>query len=153
MHLRPSSLVTPPILSAAVLLALTLTVAPARAQTAFISSEKDHALTLLDLKSQTVVGTVPTCERPRNLLRTPDGKQVLVICGDSGQADVIDLATRKSVRRVPVGSDAELADLSADGRTLYVTRDEDASAFARRRALGRGHDRLDRRARHHPAAQ
>ena len=115
-------------LSIRLLVPLTLaTVASmAQAQTAFISSEKDHALTLLDLKSQSVVGTVPTCERPRHLLRMPDGKQMLVICGDSGQADVIDLAARKSVRRVPVGSDPEIADLSADGRTLFVTREEDA---------------------------
>ncbi|MCU7372977.1 hypothetical protein PEC18_19545, partial [Paucibacter sp. O1-1] len=43
------------------------------------------------------------------------------------QADVIDLATRKSVRRVPLGEDPEAFDLSPDGKTLYVTNEEDAA--------------------------
>lgn len=103
--------------------------APACAQTAYISSEKDHALTLLDLKTQTVVGTVPTCKRPRHLQVMPggpDGRTLWVACGDSQQADVIDLATRKSLRRVPLAEDPEMFDLSADGTMLFVSNEEDA---------------------------
>lgn len=47
-------------------------------------------------------------------------------CGDSAEADFIDLATRKSLRRVPLGPDPEIFDLSADGKTLYVSNEEDA---------------------------
>ena len=43
---------------------------------AYVSSEKDNALTLVDLKTQAVIGTVATCKRPRHLQRTPDGKQI-----------------------------------------------------------------------------
>ncbi|MEN9483606.1 MAG: hypothetical protein RJB37_1486, partial [Pseudomonadota bacterium] len=33
----------------------------AQAQTAYVSSEKDHTLTVIDLKTQAVTGTVATC--------------------------------------------------------------------------------------------
>ena len=91
---------------------------------ALVSSEKDHALTVIDLKTLAVTGTVPTCKRPRHMQPTPDGKQLLVACGESNAADVIDLATRKSVRRLPLGDDPEAFDLSPDGKTLYVTNED-----------------------------
>jgi PQQ-dependent catabolism-associated beta-propeller protein len=93
---------------------------------AYVSSEKDHALSILDLKTQAVVGTVPTCKRPRHMQLTPDGKQLAVACGDSGEADFIDVATRQSLRRLKIGQDAELFDISADGKTMYVSNEEDA---------------------------
>lgn len=103
-----------------------LLAAAAQAQVAYVSSEKDHALAVIDLKELAVVGSVPTCKRPRHLVQTPDRKQLMVACGESGQLDVIDLATRKSVRRVDVGEDPEAFDLSPDGKTLYLSREEDA---------------------------
>jgi PQQ-dependent catabolism-associated beta-propeller protein len=92
----------------------------------YVSSEKDHALTVVDIKSQTVTGTVATCKRPRHMQRSPDGKQLWVACSESNAADVIDLATRKSVRRIPLGEDPEVFDLSPDGKTIYVGREDDA---------------------------
>jgi DNA-binding beta-propeller fold protein YncE len=89
--------------------------------TAYVSSEKDHAITVLDLTAQAVTGTIATCKRPRHLQLTPDGKQLLVACSESNQADVIDLATRKSLRRFALGDNPEAFDLSPDGRTLYVS--------------------------------
>ena len=98
----------------------------AHAQTAYVSSEKDHAIAIVDLKAQAVTGTIATCKRPRHMQRSPDGKLLMVACGDSQQADLIDLATRKSVRRIGLGDDPEIFDITPDGRTLYVTNEEDA---------------------------
>ena len=111
-------------LSAALLVAAATTL-PARAQTAFVSSEKDHKLTVVDLKTQAVTGTIATCKRPRHMVLMPEGRQLLVACGDSGQADLIDLATRKSVRKIGLGEDPEIFDLTPDGKTLYVSNEED----------------------------
>ncbi|MDZ7855163.1 PQQ-dependent catabolism-associated beta-propeller protein [Sphaerotilus sp.] len=98
-----------------------------QAQVAYVSSEKDHKLTIVDLKTQAVTGTVATCKRPRHMVITPDGKQLMVACGDSGQADVIDLATRKSVKKIGLGDDPEIFDLTPDGKTLYVSNEEDGA--------------------------
>jgi PQQ-dependent catabolism-associated beta-propeller protein len=109
-------------------LVATLLAAPAFAQgVVYVSSEKDHALTVLDIKTQAVTGTIPTCKRPRHLQLTPDGKQMLVACTESNAADVIDLATRKSVRRVPLGDDPEAFDLSPDGKTAYVSLEDEGA--------------------------
>ena len=95
MQRHPPPTSTPCAAWAVLCCALLGAAAPAQAQgVAWVTSEKDNALTLVDLKSGTVTGTVPTCKRPRHLQRTPDGKQLLVACGDSHQADIIDLATR-----------------------------------------------------------
>ena len=90
-----------PFLRAALSVAALACAGLAQAQgTAWVSSEKDHALTLVDLKTQAVTGTVATCKRPRHLQLLPDGKTLAVACAESGQADLIDVATRKSQRRV-----------------------------------------------------
>ncbi|MGL4187885.1 MAG: PQQ-dependent catabolism-associated beta-propeller protein, partial [Sphaerotilus sulfidivorans] len=60
------------LLSLAALAALSATTTlPARAQTAFVSSEKDHKLTVVDLKTQAVTGTIATCKRPRHMVLMP----------------------------------------------------------------------------------
>ena len=105
---------------------LVLAGASAQAQgVAYVSSEKDNTLAVLDLASMSVTGTIATCKRPRHMQLTPDRKQLMVACGDSGQADVIDIATRKSVGKVDLGEDPEIFDLSPDGKTLYVSNEED----------------------------
>lgn len=91
---------------------------------AYVSSEKDNAIAMIDTKTLAVVGTIPTCKRPRHMQLLAGGAQMVVACGDSNEADVIDLATRKSVARVPLGDDPEAFDLSPDGKTLYVSNEE-----------------------------
>jgi len=112
----------------ALLPALLVVLGPAAAAqgVAFVSSEKDHALTVIDLATQAVTGTVATCKRPRHMQLAPDGKTLMVACSESNAADVIDLATRKSLRQVPLGDDPEVFDLSPDGKTIYVGREDDA---------------------------
>ncbi|MBP5988936.1 MAG: PQQ-dependent catabolism-associated beta-propeller protein [Piscinibacter sp.] len=109
-------------------LVLALVAAAASAQgTAYVSSEKDDALTLIDTQTLTVKGSVPTCKRGRHIQRLPDGK-LMVACTDSNAADVIDPATGKSVRRVPLGEQPEAFDISPDGKTIYVSNEDEAEA-------------------------
>jgi PQQ-dependent catabolism-associated beta-propeller protein len=95
--------------------------------TAYVSSEKDDALTMIDATTLAVKGTVPTCKRGRHIQRLPDGK-LMVACTDSNAADVIDPATGKSVRRVPLGAEPEAFDLSPDGKTVYVSNEDEGAA-------------------------
>ncbi len=109
-------------------LALMAGCASALAQgTAYVSSEKDDALTVIDLGTLSVKGTIATCKRGRHLQRTPDGK-LLVACTDSNAADLIDPASGKSLRRIPLGDEPEAFDLSPDGKTIYVSNEDEGAA-------------------------
>lgn len=113
---------------AAVAMAAVLGCGTAAAQgTAYVSSEKDDALTLIDLATMSVKGTVPTCKRGRHMMLTPDRK-LLVACTDSNAADLIDPATNQSLRRIPLGDEPEAFDLSPDGKTIYVSNEDDGEA-------------------------
>lgn len=112
------------LIAAAAALAPTLALAQG---TAYVSSEKDDALTLIDVKTLAVKGTIPTCKRARHLQLMADGK-LMVACTDSNSADVIDLATGKSVRRIPLGDEPEAFDLSPDGKTIYVSNEDEGEA-------------------------
>jgi len=116
--------------NARALIALTLALAATAAAaqgTAYVSSEKDDALTLIDTQTLAVKGTLPTCKRGRHIQRMPDGN-LMVACTDSNAADIIDPATGKSVRRVPLGDEPEAFDLSPDGKTIYVSNEDEGEA-------------------------
>ncbi len=98
-----------------------------QAGTAYVTSEKDDALTLIDTATLAVKGTIPTCKRARHIQRMPDGK-LMVACTDSNAADVIDPATGKSVKRVSLGDEPEAFDLSPDGKTIYVSNEDEGAA-------------------------
>jgi PQQ-dependent catabolism-associated beta-propeller protein len=113
-------------LTAAFVLATSAGLAAAQG-TAWVTSEKDDALTLIDTQTLAVKGTVPTCKRGRHIQRMPDGA-LMVACTDSNAADVIDPVTGKSLRRVPLGDEPEAFDLSPDGKTIYVSNEDEAEA-------------------------
>ena len=94
---------------------------------AYISSEKDNAITVVDAKTLEVKSTIKTCKRPRDMLISPDKLTLMVVCSDTAKADMIDLATGKSTGQVALGEDPELFALSPDGKTMYVTLEEDGA--------------------------
>ena len=110
-------------------LAATIAVAGAAAAqgVAYVTSEKDQALTKIDLATLTVSGSVAVpCKKGRHIALMPDRK-LLVACTDSNAALLLDPATDKVLRTVPLGDEPEAFDLSPDGKTIYVSN-EDASA-------------------------
>ncbi|MCW5257999.1 hypothetical protein D5038_17020 [Verminephrobacter aporrectodeae subsp. tuberculatae] len=113
-------------LPAALLLAATACFAQAQG-TAYVSSEKDDALTLIDLGTLSVKGTIPTCKRARHIQLTPQ-RLLMVACSSSNEADLIDPASGKSVRRIPLGDEPEAFDLSPDGKTIYVSNEDAGEA-------------------------
>lgn len=95
--------------------------------TAYVSSEKDNSLTLIDMATLAVKGTIATCKRARHVQLTPDAK-IMVACTDSNAADIIDPASGKSLRRVPLGDEPEAFDISPDGKTIYVSNEDAGEA-------------------------
>ena len=101
--------------------------APFAQGTAYVSSEKDNSLTLIDMATMTVKGTIATCKRARHVQITPDAK-IMVACTDSNAADIIDPASGKSLRRLPLGQEPEAFDISPDGKTIYVSNEDEGEA-------------------------
>jgi len=108
------------------LIALLATASALAQGTAYVSSEKDSALTLIDLATLSVKGTIATCKRGRHIQLTAE-RRLMVACTDSNQADVIDPATGKSLRRIPLGDEPEAFDLSPDGKTIYVSNEDEGA--------------------------
>jgi PQQ-dependent catabolism-associated beta-propeller protein len=103
----------------------------------FVSSEKDHALTILDGARGEIVASPKICKRPRHMQLTPDRRQLLVACSDDHTVVAWDIAANRVVARHAVGDDPEMFDLSPDGRMLYVSNEEDAALTAYDLAAGR----------------
>jgi PQQ-dependent catabolism-associated beta-propeller protein len=113
---------------AAALLALAANLAAAKGTgLVAVSSEKDNTLTLIDAKTLALVGTLPTCKRPRHMQFMPGRQLLAAACGNSNRVDLIDLAARKTMDSIPVGDDPEAFDLSPDGKTLYVSNEDDGA--------------------------
>ena len=92
----------------------------------FVSSEKDHAVSVLDGESYALVKQIRTAARPRHLQFTPDRSRIYAACGDGDAIDVIDVASLELVDRIgPIG-DPEAFEFSPDGETLYISLEDDA---------------------------
>jgi YVTN family beta-propeller protein len=117
--------------------------------TLFVSNERSDNITLIDGESRTVVATVPVGKRPRGVQLSPDGSRVYVALSGSPRlgpgvdperakslkadkaADGIAMLERASlrmIRKLSVGSDPEQFALSRDGRTLFVSNEDEAAA-------------------------
>ena len=115
----------------------------------FISNEDSRNLSVIDQGSNAVVATIEVGTRPRGVKVSPDGRTVYVALSGSPKCPptmpdaecakkkvdrsldgvaVVDVASRKTVKVLPAGLDPEAFDVSADGRTLFVSN-EDADSL------------------------
>ena len=116
------------------LLGLGLGTAASAQGTAYVSSEKDPAITLIDLATLSVKGTIPTCNRGRHIQVTTD-RLIMLACSESNAADVIDPATGKSLRRIPLGDEPEALTCRRTARpSTFPTKTRARSASSMRRA-------------------
>ena len=92
----------------------------------FVSSEKDHAITVLDGNTYEVVKQIRTAARPRHLAFNPDRSRLYAACGDGNAIDIIDVAALELVDRIGPIDDPEAFDFSPDGETMYISLEDDA---------------------------
>jgi PQQ-dependent catabolism-associated beta-propeller protein len=93
----------------------------------FVSHERSDNIVILD-KSDTVVGELKTCSRPRGMRFTPDKAAILVACGNDDTIAIYDVATRTLVKRFRDIPDPETFDLHPNGRDLYISNEDDSEA-------------------------
>ena len=115
-------------LAAAATAALAVTPATQAAGTGylFVSSEKDHAISVLDGKSYEIVKQIRTAARPRHLQFSPDRSRIYAACGEGNAIEIIDVAALELVDRIADVEDPELFDLSPDGSIMYISLEDDA---------------------------
>jgi YVTN family beta-propeller protein len=112
----------------------------------YVSNEDSDDITIIDSRTDSVIGSIPAGKRPRGLALSPDGRTLFVAVSGSPKAGpgvdesklpppdraadgvaVIDLATHRYSRTLPGGQDPESFAISKDGRTLYVSNEDAAS--------------------------
>jgi YVTN family beta-propeller protein len=122
---------------------------PAPAELIYVTDETAGNVVVVDPAAGVVVATIPVGKRPRGAHLSSDGTQLLVALSGSPIAPpgvdestlppadrsadgigVVDLATRKLARVLPSGQDPETFDISADGRTAYLSNEETAEMSA-----------------------
>lgn len=69
----------------------------------WVTSLLDDAMYVYDVKSQKIVGHVPTGNGPNWVAFSPDGKYVCVSNADSDDVSIIDVKARKEAARLKVG--------------------------------------------------
>jgi PQQ-dependent catabolism-associated beta-propeller protein len=92
---------------------------------AYVSSEKDNNIAVINLRDMKVQTSFAACKRPRHLQLTAT-QQLMVACSNDQAVSVFDLKSQKAVNRIPLGEDPEMFDLSPDGKTLFVSDEEEA---------------------------
>ncbi|HYM79129.1 MAG TPA: cytochrome D1 domain-containing protein [Candidatus Dormibacteraeota bacterium] len=69
----------------------------------WVSSLKDDAMYIYDVKAKKVTGRVNTGEGPNWIVFTPDGKYACISNAETDDVSIIDVKTRREVTRVKVG--------------------------------------------------
>jgi YVTN family beta-propeller protein len=111
----------------------------------YVSDETGGIVAVVDPEAGQVLERIAVGKRPRGIVLSRDGTQILVALSGSPIAGpgvdestlpppdraadgigVLDLATRKLVRTFRSGQDPESFDISPDGRTAYVSNEDAA---------------------------
>jgi DNA-binding beta-propeller fold protein YncE len=85
------------------------------------ANAQDGTVSVLDMAGKRVIATLAANVRGANRLKfTPNGKQVLVSTLGGPDLVIIDAATRKEVKRVPIGRGAAGIQMHPNGELAYV---------------------------------
>jgi YVTN family beta-propeller protein len=102
--------------------------ADALAQRAYVVSKDHGELTVIDLRTQAIVGRVDTLGVANHMAETnADLTKVYVDSSDTNETIVVDARTLQVKKRIPVGAHPTHLTLTPDGRYLVVMAEDDDS--------------------------
>src|SRR5215471_17684346 len=85
------------------------------------AQSRDGGVSIIDVASKKVVGTVNAGTRRSNRLKfTPDGKSALITDLDGGEVVVLDVASRSVAKRIAMGKTPEGILMDKEGAKAYV---------------------------------
>ncbi|MGW0582773.1 beta-N-acetylglucosaminidase domain-containing protein [Streptomyces sp. NPDC002920] len=102
-------------------------VVSADGRTAYAANQGANSVSVIDVASGTVTGTVAVGRVPAGLALTPDGGTLWVANYTDGTVQPIDTGTLTAGTAVPVGGGPENMAVTPDGSTLYVADIHDAT--------------------------
>jgi YVTN family beta-propeller protein len=86
----------------------------------------DQTVSIVDIASKSVSQTFPVNSKRSNRLKfTPDGKRVLISDITTGDLVIVDVPTRKEIKRIKIGSSIAGILVSTDGSKAYIAATPD----------------------------
>jgi YVTN family beta-propeller protein len=87
----------------------------------WVANAQDGTISVIDYAAKKVIQTLDANVRGANRLKfTPDGKHVLVSLLGSPDLVILDAATRKEIKRIPIGHGAAGILMQPDGSRAFV---------------------------------
>jgi YVTN family beta-propeller protein len=95
----------------------------------FVANEDAATVTVLDMRTGTIVARVPVGKEPEGVRVSPSGNWVLVTNESDNSISIIDPSSLKVVRSVTVGKRPRDIAFTPDGKTAYVSGEFDSSLY------------------------
>jgi DNA-binding beta-propeller fold protein YncE len=91
----------------------------------YVTTELDNAIAVVDPRSFTVVGSIPTGQAESHMLAiSPDGRYGYTANVGPGTVSVVDMASRKTVTVIAVANHVQRISVSGDGRWVFTSDTE-----------------------------
>ena len=88
----------------------------------YVTTELDNAVTVIDPKTQKIVGSVPTgAEQSHMLVLSHDGTRGYTANVGPGSVSVLDLVGRKTIAVIPVSHEVQRIAISTDDRWVFTS--------------------------------
>ncbi|HEX5282741.1 MAG TPA: cytochrome D1 domain-containing protein [Bryocella sp.] len=88
----------------------------------YVTTELDKAITVIDPKTQKIVGTVPTgAEQSHMLVLSHDGRRGYTANVGPGSVSVLDMVGRKTIAVIPVSGEVQRIAISNDDRWVFTS--------------------------------
>ena len=96
----------------------------------YTSDHMSAEVTVLNAKTNTIVGEIETGETPHSEAMSPDGSRLAVTSFNGNEVYLINTATEKMIAQIPVGRNPLDVAYSPDGRYIFTTNNEDNTVTA-----------------------
>lgn len=91
----------------------------------YVSAELANAIYIVDTKTRTLVGEIPTgATHTHMLVISPDGRRIYTANNEAGSVSVLDLRARTLLATIPISKKVQRISISPDGKFVF-TQDQE----------------------------